>query len=147
MSVEEREPPATAGAAAGEADERVAAVLERLRAGVRQRQAELASAGAGGDEGRLAVAVLRRSEFVEEPVLPRPASLPRRALHLARRAVFHLFLKWYTRPLLAQQNELNAAVARLLEELVVGRQSDAVRLARRVEELERRLAALEGGRR
>jgi hypothetical protein len=126
--------------------ERVAAVLERLRAGVRQRQAELASAG-GGDEGRLAVAVLRRYEFVQEPLLVRPASLPRRLLYLARKAVFHLFLKWYTRPLLQQQNELNASVSRLLEELVVGRQSDAVRLARRVEELERRLEALEADRR
>ena len=41
-----------------------------------------------------------------------------RFLVFARKAVFHLFLKWFSRPVLEQQNLYNQTVSRLLQELL-----------------------------
>lgn len=129
--------------------ERVAAALERLRAGVRQRQAALAAAGEGGEEARLAVAELRAAEYVREPVAVSPRPVIGRALVLLRKVGFHLFVKWWTRPVLQQQNAFNQAASRLLDELARERRRDAeraARLARRLDELAARVEALEASR-
>ncbi|HEX2164718.1 MAG TPA: hypothetical protein VHM02_12275 [Thermoanaerobaculia bacterium] len=129
--------------------ERVAAALERVRAGVRQRQAVLAATRGAGDEAGLALAELRERELVREPLAESPRPVVGRLLVFLRRAGFHLFVKWWARPVLGQQNAFNQAASRLLDQLARERARDAeaaARLARRVEELEARVEALETGR-
>jgi len=118
----------------------VAAVLAGLRAGVRQRQAELATLGAAAEGARLALAELRRHEVLQEPVAASPRPLVGRWLGFARRVFFHLFGKWYARPLLIQQNEYNRAVTRVLEDLVAAQErlsGETARVGQRLERLER----------
>ena len=120
-------------------DPQVAEVLARLRAGVRQRQAELATLAAGSDEARLKLAELTAKEFVQEPLAMSPRPVLGRLLVFARKAVFHLFYKWYARPVLEQQNAFNQTASRLVADLVQAEE----RLARQLREMEARLAALE----
>jgi hypothetical protein len=120
-------------------DPRVAEVLQRLRAGVRQRQAELATVGAASDQARHKLAELTAREYVQEPLAVSPRPVLGRWIVLARKAVFHLFLKWFTRPVMEQQNAFNQTVSRLVQDQVQSQEA----LAQRVRELEARLAALE----
>jgi hypothetical protein len=127
------------------AEPHVEAILQQIRSGVRQRTAETGAGGAAGSEAaRQGLLALRQREFVAEPVpFSQRASLGR-AIVLVRKAVYHLFLKWLTRPVLEQQNGFNQAVARLLQGLIeTAERDDRERreLAGRVAELERRLAA------
>jgi len=110
-------PPAPSDGASGPPlDEgRVAAVLEQLRSGVRQRMAEVAAVGAGADAARHRLVELASREYVEEPVPVSPRPVVGKLLVFARKAVFHLFLKWYTRPELEQQNSFNESASRLIE--------------------------------
>jgi hypothetical protein len=148
--------PATPGAApaedaaAGAPDQRVAEVLQRLRSGVRQRQAEAATIGGlgglgAGDGSGSALGLaqgllaLKSHEYVQEPV---PFShRPRfgKGVVWSRKAFFHLFLKWFIRPVLAQQNAFNQAAGRMLQELAEAHE----RTAREARLLAGRLAALE----
>jgi hypothetical protein len=148
--------PAGAGAgAAGEAgdaiDPRVAEVLQQLRSGVRQRQAEAATVGglpgsleaagpaaggAGFAQGLLAV---KAAEYVQEPV---PLSHRPRLGKLivgSRKAFFHLLLRWFLRPVLAQQNAFNQAAGRMLQDLAEAQE----RTAREVRVLAALVAELE----
>jgi hypothetical protein len=161
---------APAGAAL---DPRVAEVLQQLRSGVRLRRAEAAVAAGllggdlagGGDPGGAGAAAsagaigagggggagfaqgllaVRSAEYVQEPVAfshrPRFGSL----IVGARKAFFHLFLKWFMRPVLAQQNAFNQAAGRLLQELAETSQRTAREtrlLAARVAEIEASTAA------
>jgi hypothetical protein len=138
-------------------DPRVAEVLQQLRSGVRQRQAEAATVGglpgsleapggaAGFAQGLLAV---KASEYVQEPV---PFSHRLRLGRLivgSRKAFFHLLLKWFIRPVLAQQNAFNQAAGRMLQELAEAQERTAreVRvLAGLVAELEARAEAAAAG--
>lgn len=129
--------------------ERVAATLDRLRAGVKQRQAALAAVGEEGEEAKLALAELRAAEVVREPVAVSPRPVVGRAWVLLRKVGFHLFAKWWVRPVLQQQNAFNQAASRLLDELSRERRRDAeraARLARRLDELAARVEALEASR-
>jgi hypothetical protein len=141
----------------GELDPRVAEVLQQLRSGVRQRQAEAATVGglpgsleapggaAGFAQGLLAV---KAAEYVQEPV---PFSHRPRLGKLvvgSRKAFFHLLLKWFIRPVLAQQNAFNQAAGRMLQELAEAQERTAreVRvLAALVAELETRAEAAAAG--
>jgi hypothetical protein len=96
---------------------RVAEALARLRAGVDQRRGELASAGAGSDEARRRLVELQRLEWVQEPLCVSPRPVVGRWLVFARKAFFHLFHKWYARPIVRQQNEFNRAASQLGREL------------------------------
>jgi hypothetical protein len=109
---------------------------------VRQRAAEAETAGSpGSDAVRQGLLALRQREFVAEPVpFSHRASLGR-AIVLARKAVYHLFLKWFTRPVLEQQNGFNQAASRLLQDLVEAAERgerERRELAGRLAELERR---------
>ena len=141
-------------------DPRVAEVLQQLRSGVRQRQAEAATVGglpgsleaagpaaggAGFAQGLLAV---KAAEYVQEPV---PLSHRPRLGKLivgSRKAFFHLLLRWFLRPVLAQQNAFNQAAGRMLQDLAEAQERTAreVRvLAALVAELEVRAEAAEAG--
>jgi len=116
---------------------RVEAVLERVRAGVRQRQAELATLS-GGEEVKLRLLELKTLEYVEEPLAfsPRPVVGP--LLVFARKAVFQLFVSWWARPVLQRQNRFNQVASQLLHELSANQARLAEgygALARRLEEM------------
>jgi hypothetical protein len=140
------DPDATAAAAP---DPRVAEVLQGLRSGVRQRQAEAVTmGGALGSDGGLSAAMLavKSSEYLQEPPVPiSHRGRLGRVIVLARKAYFHMFLKWFIRPVLLQQNAFNQAAARVLEDLAQSeeRQARELRLlAARLVELEARQGAL-----
>jgi hypothetical protein len=148
--------PASGAEGATASDPRVEEVLQSLRSGVRQRRAEAATTmsglggfggpgglagGLGQEGGGLAAGLLavRSHEYVQEPV---PFSRRARVGGLivwVRKAFFHLFLKWFLRPLLLQQNAFNQAAARLLQELAEAEE----RTAREVRLLAARQADLE----
>lgn len=140
----EPQPPSeSADAVASELDaerQRTAAALGGLRAAVRQRQAELASArGGGGDELALALVDLAEREFVQEPTPVSPRPIYGRLIVFVRKVAWHLGVKWYARAVWAQQNAYNQTASRLLRELVE-RERDG---RRRIAALEARLAELE----
>jgi hypothetical protein len=128
--------------------ETVAAALAALGAAVRQRRAEVATAGADGDELAAQVADLRQREFVQEPrpVSPRPGL--GRLIVFARKAVYHLFGKWHSRAVLQQQNEFNQSAAALVAGLVERERElrrELARLRARIERLEGRDGGAAGG--
>jgi hypothetical protein len=127
-------------------DPRVAAVLQQVRSGVRQRRAEATTLAGGGEEMRGGLLALKTAEYVWEPVPFSHRPGLGRWIVLARKAFYKLFLKWLLRPLLEQQNGYNQAAARLIEELVEARETSARelrQLAARVETLEARLEGAE----
>lgn len=120
-------------------EEEVRRTLADLEQRVRQRRrllGDAASASAQDDDRRY----LTDHWFVSAH-LPITWSLPvaGRALALAKRAV-RLLLRWYINPIVDQQNDFNAAVARAFVRTAA--QQDA--LARALDDLEGRIAALEG---
>jgi hypothetical protein len=117
----------------------VAELLQRIRAGVRQRQAEVATVAAGTEEARLKLVELAAKEYVQEPLCVSPRPVVGRAIVFVRKAVFHLFLKGYLRPLLEQQNAFNQTASRLVHDLVQAQEE----LARQLRDLGARLAAAE----
>jgi len=130
------------GADATAADrERVAAVLEQLRAGVRQRHAELATMGAAGGaiEAQAKLLQVKEHEYLREPVPFSHRSGLGRWIVLARKAGYKLFGKWLVRPLVEQQNSYNAAAVAALSELVETEE----RLAGKLRELAARVERLE----
>jgi hypothetical protein len=122
---------------AGDREGRVARVLAQLRSGVRQRQAEVAAAGTGSEEAQHKLLELKTREYVQEPLCVSPRPVLGRFLVFTRKAVFHLFMKWFSRPVLEQQNLYNQTVARLLEDLLKSQEASE----RRLRELEARLHA------
>lgn len=120
-------------------DESVAATLEQIRAGVRQRRGELATLGERSEDRELALLELKSREFVEEPRPVSPRPVLGRFLVFVRKAVFHLFHKWHARPVLQQQNAYNQAAARLIHDLT----TQVEDLSRHVDRLARRVAELE----
>lgn len=136
----------TAETAAATERQRLATILDGVRAGVRQRQSELATFEEAREETRLALAELRAREVLEEPLCVSPRPVVGRLLVFARKAFFHLFGKWYARPLIEQQNRYHRAAGRLHEGLAADQErlaADHKRLAAALERLERRLDALE----
>jgi hypothetical protein len=117
--------------------DRVAQVLAQVRSGVRQRQAEVAAAGTGSEEAQHQLLELKSREYVQEPLCVSPRPVVGRFLVFSRKAVFHLFMKWFSRPVLEQQNLYNQTVARLLEDLLKSQEASE----RRLRELEARFEA------
>lgn len=118
---------------------RVEEVLQQLRAGVRQRQAEVATIAAGTDEARLKLVELSSKEYIQEPITVSPRPVVGRLLVFTRKAFFHLFMKWFLRPVLEQQNGFNQTASRLVQELVQSQEA----LTRQLREQAARLAVLE----
>jgi hypothetical protein len=120
-------------------DPRVAEVLQKVRSGVRQRRAEAATLAAGAEETRSGLLELKQREYVREPVpMSHRASLGK-LIVLSRKAFFKLFLKWFARPVIEQQNAYNQAASRLIEDLVESQD----RTARELRQVSARLEALE----
>jgi hypothetical protein len=128
---------------------RVGELLARVRAGVRQRQSELATLS-GGEELKLRLLELKTLEYVEEPVAYSPRPVVGRLLVFVRKAVFHLFVKWTARPVRERQNRFNQVAGQLIHEMSAreARLAEALEkaavadeaLAARLQALEERLA-------
>jgi hypothetical protein len=124
-------------------DLRVAEVLQQVRSGVRQRRAEATTLAAGAEETRNGLLELKQREYVREPVPFSHRASFGKLIVLSRKAFFKLFLKWFARPVIEQQNAFNQAAARLIEDLVESQErtsQELRRLGARVEALEQRLA-------
>jgi hypothetical protein len=122
---------------------RVAEVLQQLRSGVRQRSAELSVQGEAAQEARQGLLAVRSREYVQEPVTLSHRPRLGRFIVLSRKVFFHLFLKWFLRPVIEQQNGFNQAASRLLQELVEAQDRMARELRQmsvRFDEIDRRLA-------
>lgn len=114
----------------------VAHVLERIRSGVRQRQAELATLAGESEASKLRRLELKSLEWVEEPDLFSHRPGLGRLIVFARKAVFHAFVKWYARPILQRQNRFNQVASQLIQEL----SQEQSRLAHEVARLEAEVA-------
>ncbi len=119
--------------------EQVEAVLQQLRSGVRQRQAEAATAHTGTKGLEYRILDLRQHEFVQEPIPVSHRPGLGRLIVLARKAFYKLFCKWWGRAVLEQQNGFNQIASRTLQDLIEEHQ----RTVERVRALESRLAAAE----
>ena len=97
-------------------DDAAAEVARRLRAGMDQRRAEVAALS----EIRLGPGLLdlERSGYVEEPIPISARPLFGPLIVFTRKVVYHLFLKWYMRPVLQQQNSFNHAASKRIQELL-----------------------------
>lgn len=123
-------------------DLRVEQVLLQVRSGVRQRRAESTTLAAGAEEARNGLLALKSREYVQEPVAFSHRARWGRLIVFVRKAFYKVFLKWFIRPVLEQQNGFNQAAARMIEDLVEARERDARELrqiAARLEALESRL--------
>ncbi len=116
-------------------------MLQQLRSGVRQRVAELAAVPSDSGGTRAKLLEMRAREFVREPTPTSHRGGFGRAIVFARKVAYHLFVKWYARPVLEQQNGFNQAASAAAQE-VAARQEE---LQRRLELLQHRLERLEHG--
>ncbi|HYG63102.1 MAG TPA: hypothetical protein VEL74_11015 [Thermoanaerobaculia bacterium] len=117
-------------------------VLQQIRSGVRQRQAQVATVTAGTEEARHKLVELTSKEYIQEPMALSPRPVLGRLLVFSRKAMFHLFMKWFMRPVLEQQNGFNQTASRLLQDLVQSQEALAKQvrdLSSKVDSLERRL--------
>lgn len=122
-------------------ERRVDEILAQLSAGVRQRQAELATISEDLEQLPAALAYVHRIQYVEEPENVSHRPLIGRFIVLAKQVVYGL-TQWYHQALLRQQNEVNRAVSLALRDLFE-RQRMLVREAQR---LRQDLDALAGAR-
>lgn len=99
-------------------EQRVAAALAQIQASVRQRTAELSTLGDRDEHRNLRLVDLRQSEFLQEPFPVSPRPVIGRLIVWIRKAMFQLFQKWHSRPLLIQQNRYNRAVRAMIEDLL-----------------------------
>lgn len=115
----------------GHDDVRVAEVLEQVRAGVRQRQAELATLDA--DLRSLPPALTRAQDlqYIEEPDCVSHRPIVGHVIVLAKRIVYQAFMKWFMSSLIEQQNAFNRAATRALRDLFE-RQRDLAKETRRL---------------
>lgn len=92
------------------------AIVDRLRTGIRQRRSEIAGRrelqAFGGPPDVESRAVL------EEPIPVSARATTGRLIVLARKFVYHAFVKWYSRPLIQQQTRFNLAASRRIRELL-----------------------------
>lgn len=118
-------------------DSRNSEVLDRLREGMERRRSQLA--GQSSTLGSAGIHELESSQFVEEPPAVSARPVVGGLIVKSRKLFRHLFLKWYTVPLLRQQNSFNRNATLSFREVV----QKNCRLQEEVEELRRRLEALE----
>jgi hypothetical protein len=115
-----------------EPDASVAAVLEGLRAGVRQRQAELACLDQQRGDLPGFLAAVRSEAILEEPSFRTEGIGALRSF--LERAAYVLFARRQHRALLRQQNRFNRSVQLALEELHARQEAMSRDLRRMAEE-------------
>jgi hypothetical protein len=101
----------------GAAEVDVTAALARVRAGVRQRRAELATLSEELERLPPALARAHELQYVDEPVCESHRPVVGRFIVLAKKLVYKGFMKWYLDSLVRQQNAFNRAASEGLRDL------------------------------
>ena len=112
-------------------------LMEELREGIERRRSQLA--GQSRAEANAGPHELESTEFLEEPPALYTRPLIGGIIVGSRKVFRRLFLKWYTVPLLQQQNSFNRNVSLSFRDVVHRNQKlrqELDDLRRRVEELE-----------
>jgi hypothetical protein len=112
-------------------------LVEGLREGVERRRAQLA--GQSRSLSSAGLHELESTEFLEEPPAVSSKPLLGGVIVWSRKAFRHLFLRWYTVPLLQQQNSFNRNATLSFRDVVQRNQ----KLQRELDDLQRRVEALE----
>lgn len=112
---------------------RVGEVLDQIRAGVRQRQAELATVDQRLAELPASLARVHEIQYVEEPQSVSHRPIVGRVIVLFKKAFYQAFMKWFMSSVIEQQNAFNRAVATALTDLFE-RQKRLAESLRRLEE-------------
>ena len=90
---------------------RAAAVLAQIRAGVRQRQALLATQPEDAPQLPASLAQVHATQYLERPVPQSHRRWLGRPIVFAKKVVYHVFMKWYLGSVLEQQRSLARALA------------------------------------
>jgi len=101
----------------GDDSARVERALEQIRAGVRQRQAELATIDQELAKLPAALARVHELQYVEEPQSVSHRPVIGRVIVFFKTAFYRGFMKWFMSSVIEQQNAFNRATALALREL------------------------------
>ena len=112
-------------------------LVEELREGMQRRRSQLA--GQSRSLSSAGLHELESTEFLEEPPAMSAKPLLGGVIVWSRKLFRHLFLKWYTVPLLRQQNSFNRNATLSFRDIVQRNQ----KLQRELDDLQRRVEALE----
>ena len=112
-------------------------LVEELREGMQRRRSQLA--GQARSLGNAGLHELESTEFLEEPPAVSARPLVGGLIVGSRKLFRQLFLKWYTVPLLRQQNSFNRNATLSFRDVVQRNQ----KLRQELDELQRRVEALE----
>lgn len=112
---------------------RVERVLDGVLAGVRQRQAELATVTEDLKDLPEALARAHQIQYIQEPECVSHRPVIGRVIVWAKKAVYHAFMKWYLQAFVEQQNEFNRCATLALRDLF-GRQKSLAQESRRLGE-------------
>jgi len=112
-------------------------LVEGLREGVERRRSQLA--GQSRTLSSAGLHELESTEFLEEPPAVSAKPLLGGVIVWSRKAFRHLFLRWYTVPLLRQQNSFNRNATLSFRDVVQRNQ----KLQRELDDLQRRVETLE----
>jgi hypothetical protein len=112
-------------------------LVEGLREGMQRRRSQLA--GQSGSLTSAGLHELESTEFLEEPPAVSSKPLLGGLIVWSRKLFRHLFLRWYTVPLLQQQNSFNRNATLSFRDVVQRNQ----KLQRELDDLQRRVEALE----
>lgn len=112
-------------------------LVEGLREGVERRRAQLA--GQSRSLSSAGLHELESTEFLEEPPAVSAKPLLGGVIVWSRKLFRHLFLRWYTVPLLQQQNSFNRNATLSFRDVVQRNH----KLQRELDDLQRRVEALE----
>ncbi len=115
---------------------RVAATLDRVKAGVRQRQAALAAEGEHLKDLPASLRLMYEKRYPEEPVCSSHRPLLGPLIVFAKKSVFRLFVQWHVRGLVQQQNAFNRAATMALKDLFERQRSLEERLGRLAQDRE-----------
>ena len=117
---------------------RVEGVLDQVRAGVRQRQAELQTIDRQLAKLPASLARVHEIQYVEEPQSVSHRPVIGRVIVFFKNAVYQAFMKWFMSSVIEQQNAFNRATAQALRDLFERQK----RLAESTRHLEDQLADL-----
>lgn len=123
----------------------VAQALEQLRAGLRQRQAELATVDEELRRLPPTLAKLHEIQYVDVPQATSHRPGIGRLIVLAKSLVYKAFMKWVLSSVVEQQNAFNRATAQAMSELFERQKRLAAETRRLAEELEALTSRRPGG--
>lgn len=96
---------------------RVADALARIRTGVRQRRAWSATRSDDSVNGPLALAQVQAAQRIEQLIPTSHRGVLGIPIVFAKKVVYRLFMQWYLRSLVQQQNAFNRSVTIALQDL------------------------------